>query len=215
MAIEREVEQVLVVDRRILDELGLFEGISFQIDRYLEELWTGRGVSFMARPEAEKNPGYKQIIPYVIMAHANTYLCYTRGTGVDEARLAEKISLGVGGHINPSDAGDALHRSVQRVYLNAVAREVEEEVIVETEHDDNIVALINDDSNEVGRVHFGVVHFWRLFEPKVRSRECDIRSLTFLKSEQLRQMNDKMETWSQLCLDGLEQIVAKTRGRQA
>ena len=209
-----KTEQVLVVERRVLDELGLFQGINFEVDRYLSELWKGTGVSFIPRPEAEKNPAYKQLIPYVIMAHADTYLCYMRGMGVDETRLAEKVSLGVGGHINPSDAGDALHKSVQWVYLNAVAREVAEEVIVGAEHDDKIVALINDDSNEVGRVHFGIVHFWRLAEPNVRKREREICHLNFMKTEELSQIKDRMETWSQLCLGSLELISTRNSNRQ-
>jgi predicted NUDIX family phosphoesterase len=163
----KKVEKVLVIERHILDEFGLFQGVSFNVDRYLGELWKDNGVSFIARPEAEKNPAYKQLIPYVIMAYEDTYLCYIRGIGVDEKRLAQKASIGIGGHINPTDAMQLSSNDLHKVYLNAVAREVAEEVIVDTEYEDKIVGLINDDTNEVGRVHFGIIHLWRLAKPDV------------------------------------------------
>lgn len=201
-----KIEKVLVIERHILEGLGLCQGVSFNVDRYLGELWKGNGVSFMARPEAEKNPAYKQLIPYVIMAYEDTYLCYIRGIGVDEKRLAQKASIGIGGHINPSDRISVSRKNIKEVYLNALAREVAEEVIVETEHDDKIVGLINDDSNEVGQVHFGIIHFWRLAEPNVRKHERDICELRFVKEEDLHNIRHQMETWSRLCLDNLGMI---------
>ncbi len=204
-----KIEKVLVIERHILEGLGLCQGVSFNVDRYLGELWKGNGVSFMARPEAEKNPAYKQLIPYVIMAYEDTYLCYIRGIGVDEKRLAQKASIGIGGHINPSDRISVSSKNIKEVYLNALAREVAEEVIVETEHDDKIVGLINDDSNEVGRVHFGIIHLWRLAKPNVKSREQEICKLRFMKIDDLKDVRDKMETWSQLCIDNLNAISSK------
>ncbi len=204
-----DFEKVLVVKRSILDELGLFQGVSFEVDRYLTKLWRGAGVSFMARPQAEKNPAYKQLIPYVIMAYDDTYLCYIRGGEVDEARLAEKASIGIGGHVNSSDDIVPIGNDFQKAYSNAVAREVAEEVIVDTVHDDRIIGLINDDSNEVGRVHFGIIHLWRLAIPNVRNREQEICQLRFMNIDELQQLRDKMETWSQLCLDRLSEIASR------
>ena len=205
----REIENVLVMERHVLEKLGLFQGVRFDVNQYLTELWKGNGVCFMARPKAEKNPAYKQIIPYVIMSHADTYLCYIRGKKVDESRLAEKVSIGIGGHINPSDRMSLSSKNLKKVYLNALAREVSEEVILETEHDDKIVGLINDDSNEVGRVHFGIIHFWRLTTPNVKNREQEICQLRFMNIDELQQARNKMETWSQLCLDVLSEITSR------
>jgi len=204
-----EIEKVLVIERRVLESLGLFQGVSLEINRYLTQLWNGRGVSFMPRPKAEKNPEYKQLIPYVIMAYEDTYLCYIRGIGVDEKRLAQKASIGIGGHINPSDRISVSSKNIKEVYLNALAREVSEEIIVETEHDDKIVGLINDDSNEVGRVHFGIIHLWRLAKPNLKSREKEICKLRFMKIDDLKDVRHQMETWSQLCLDRLRNISSR------
>lgn len=205
----KKIEKVLVIERHILDGLGLFQGVSFDVDRYLGELWKGNGVSFMTRPEAEKNPAYKQLIPYVIMTYEDTYLCYIRGVGVDEKRLAQKVSIGIGGHINPTDALQLSSNDLHKVYLNAVAREVAEEVIIDTECEDKIVGLINDDSNEVGQVHLGIIHVWQLAAPTVQNREQEICELRFMNIAELQKLRNKMETWSQLCLDNLREIASR------
>jgi predicted NUDIX family phosphoesterase len=198
-----EIERVLVIERRVLEELGIFQGVSTDIDKYLPRLWNTKSASFMARNEAEKDPSYKQLIPYVIMSYRDEYLCYIRGKGVDETRLSDRVSIGIGGHINPSDETSLSSENLKETYFNALVREVSEEVILETQHDDKIVGLINDDSNEVGQVHLGIVHFWRLESQNVKRREQEISQLRFMKINELQQMKDRMETWSRLCLDSL------------
>jgi len=90
------------------------------------------------------------------------------------------------------------------MYRTAVEREVAEEVAVEADHTDQIVALLNDDSNEVGSVHLGVVHHWILDAPKVSRREQMITQLAFMSPVELHELRDTIETWSQLCLELLE-----------
>ncbi len=94
-----------------------------------------------------------------------------------------------------------------KTYLYAVDREVAEEVSIETKHSDRIAALLNDDSNEVGQVHLGIVHHWRLDEPKVNKKEQMITQMSFMTEAELEDVRDTMETWSQLCLDGLSKMV--------
>lgn len=199
-------EQVLVISRSILEQIGLFHGISFDTERYLQKIRQGDGVEFMLRSKAEQDSTYKQLIPYVIISHKDTYLCYTRGKRVDEQRLAEKASIGIGGHVNPSDNLSHFHGNFYKAYLNALIREVNEEVTIESPYSENIVGLINDDSNDVGRVHFGIIHFWRLTEPKVRKREQVITKLQFMTIPELYQIQDQLESWSQLCLQSLNEL---------
>ncbi|PYI94907.1 MAG: hypothetical protein DME98_18400, partial [Verrucomicrobia bacterium] len=73
--------------------------------------------------------------------------------------------------------------------------------------DDRIVALLNDDTTEVGSVHLGIVHVFKLAKPKVQKREAMITGLTFLPKEELRSRRETMETWSQICLDSLERLL--------
>lgn len=203
-------EQVLVVERKVFDELGSFRGLQFDVGRYLDRLFAPGAPRFMPRPPAEKDPAFKQLIPYVLMTCEGRYLTYVRGKRAGETRLVGNRSIGIGGHINPADDAAPLFRNDFRAaYRSAVEREVEEEVCVEAGHTDHVVALLNDDSNEVGQVHLGVVHCWVLDAPKVSRREQMITQMEFMSIDELRAVRDQMETWSQLCLDSLDQIQAK------
>jgi predicted NUDIX family phosphoesterase len=83
---------------------------------------------------------------------------------------------------------------------------VAEEVSVEANHTDKIIALLNDDSNEVGQVHLGIVHLWTLDEPKVNRKEQMITQMDFMMLTKLQEVKDTMETWSQICLAGLAKM---------
>lgn len=201
-------EQILVIERKVVEEVGMFQGLIFDVKRYLSKIFVQGVPRFMPRSKAEKDPSFKQIIPYVIMTCDDKYLNYVRGTRAGEARLVGNRSIGIGGHINPVDNEIPLFDTdFQKMYNTAVEREVAEEVSVETTHTDRIVALLNDDSNEVGSVHLGVVHYWLLDEPKVTKREQMITQMDFKTLDELKKVKDTMETWSGLCLDGLEKFV--------
>lgn len=194
-------EQVLVVERRVLEQAGMFQGLVFDVQRYLDKLFVPGVPRFMPRPQAEANSNYKQIIPYVIISCDGKYLSYVRGKRAGEARLTGLRSIGIGGHINPIDADNSsLFAYLYENYLAAVQREVAEEVSVETGHSDKIVALLNDDSTEVGSVHLGIVHHWILDSPNISRREQVITQMTFMSPAELRKVKESMETWSQLCL---------------
>ena len=198
-------EQVLVIERKVLEQAGMFQGLIFDVQRYLDKLFVPGVPRFIPRPQAEADPGYKQIIPYVIMSCDGKYLSYVRGRRAGEARLTGLRSIGIGGHINPIDADNSsLFAYLYENYLTAVQREVAEEVSVEAGHSDTIVALLNDDSTEVGSVHLGIVHHWILDSPSVNRREQVITQMAFMSPAELREVRDSMETWSQLCLELLE-----------
>ena len=202
-------EQVLVVERRVLEDVGTFHGLMFEVDRYLSALFQPENPRYMPRHQAEKDPRFKQLIPYVIMRCGDRYLSYVRGRRAGETRLVGNRSIGIGGHINPVDEMPLFGGDYRDTYLSAVRREVDEEVDVATSHTDRIVALLNDDSNEVGQVHLGVVHLWDLAEPAVSKREQMITQLGFLDREELLAARDGMETWSQLCVDGLGEMTER------
>ena len=200
-------EQILVVERKVVEEAGMFQGLAFDVERYLAKIFVQGVPRFMPRSKAEKDPSFKQIIPYVIMTCDGKYLNYVRGTRAGEARLVGNRSIGIGGHINPVDNEIPLFDTdFRKMYNAAVEREVAEEVSVETKHTDKIVALLNDDSNEVGSVHLGIVHYWILAEPKVTKREQMITQMDFKTLAELQKVKDSMETWSGLCVDGLEKM---------
>jgi len=199
-------EQVLVIERKVLEQAGMFQGLAFDVDRYLPKIFAPGVPRFIPRSQAEKDPSYKQLIPYVIMSYGGKYLSYVRGTRAGENRLTGLRSIGIGGHINPRDDLPLFNTDFYETYLAAVEREVAEEVSVETSHTDRVVALLNDESNDVGRVHLGIVHYWILDAPKVKKREQMITRMAFKSPAELQKVRDTMETWSQLCLDNLDEF---------
>ena len=200
----KEDEKILVIERKKIEQVGMFHGLMFDVQPYLDVVFAGIP-EFKRREDMETNPEFKQLIPYVIMSCNGKYLTYLRGKRAGEKRLVGNRSIGIGGHVNPVD--DTTLFSFRDTYLNAVDREVKEEVkLNDTGYTDHIVALLNDDTNEVGQVHLGVVHLWTLDSEDVSRREQMINQLSFMSIEELMGVRDEMETWSQLCLDGLSQL---------
>ena len=72
-------ENVLVLERKVLEQVGLFNGLKFDVDRYLARIFVPGVLRFMPRSRAEEDPAYKQLIPYVIMSYEGKYLNYVRG----------------------------------------------------------------------------------------------------------------------------------------
>jgi predicted NUDIX family phosphoesterase len=198
-------ENVLVIRRSLFDELGSFHGLNFEPEKYLSAILSRGNNFFLPRGEAENDPSYKQIIPYALLAHGRTVLHYVRGKKAGEQRLVSKGSIGIGGHMNDTD--ESLFAWDEQAYRAGVEREVNEEVHIETTFDDRIVALLNDDTTEVGRVHLGIVHVFRLAEAKVQKREAMITNLAFLSREELVSRRENLETWSQLCVDAFDQLI--------
>ena len=196
-------EKVLVVERKVVEQAGMFQGLAFEVDRYLPRLLAPGVPRFMVRSEAETNPDFKQLIPYVIMSCKGKILSYVRGRRAGETRLVGCRSIGIGGHINPTDEMPLYDAGFRAAYDSAVEREVAEEVTIEGGHQDRVVALLNDDDTDVGKVHLGIVHHWRLDAPIVQKREQMITQMTFMTPAELHEVRDSLETWSRYCLDGL------------
>lgn len=198
-----QIEHVLVVPTELFHQLGHFQGFSRDVDRYLPKLLEPEHMSFRARDEVEHDPGFKQLIPYMILRHRvggpERVFQYTRGTGQGEGRLHRKRSVGIGGHISAADLAGAAGNP----FLEGMRRELEEEVILETTYTKRCVGLINDDLTEVGKVHLGLVHLFDLDEPNVRPRETDIAECSFRPVEEVLADMDGFETWSQICMRAL------------
>jgi len=198
-------ENVLVIKRSLFEDLGTFQGLNFEPEKYLKAILSRGSNFFIPRSDAESNPAYKQIIPYALVAFENTILHYVRGKKAGEQRLIAKGSIGIGGHMNEID--ESLFAMDEQAYRAGVEREVNEEIKIDTPFEDRIIALLNDDSTEVGRVHLGIVHIFKLKEPKVQKREAMITGLTFLTKEELLARRETMETWSQICVGSLDRLL--------
>ena len=198
-------ENVLVIRRTLFDQHGSFQGLNFEPQKYLDAFLSRGNNFFLLRPKAENDPAYKQIIPYALIAFENKIAYYVRGKKAGEQRLVAKGSIGIGGHMNETD--ESLFALDEAAYRAGVEREVNEEINIDSPFEDRIVALLNDDTTEVGRVHLGVIHIFKLAEPKIEKREAMITGLTFLPKEELLARRETMESWSQICLDSLERLL--------
>lgn len=200
-----EDESVLVIKRELFDEIGTFQGISTEIEKYLPVFLNPSNNFFIHRELAEDDPTHKQIIPYAIFRHGDKFLRYLRGKKSGEQRLASKSSIGIGGHINQDDFNSS---SLEKdTYLTGIEREINEELIINCDYNNLPIALINDDSNDVGQVHLGVVHLFDLESDQVEAGEANIENLEFLSSDDLLREKDNLESWSQICVDHLDEII--------
>jgi predicted NUDIX family phosphoesterase len=193
-------ERVLVVPSAELDRLGRFQGFSAEADRYIRALLVPDLMQYRPRSQVEDDPGFKQIIPYVVFRCADAIFCYTRGKSQGEARLHRLRSLGVGGHVSEEDAQGGKNLDA---YESAMRRELDEEVDVASPGRISRVGLINDDSTPVGQVHLGVVHLFELERPHVTAREEGLAESGFVPLATILTIRTEFETWSQICLESV------------
>ena len=196
-------EHILVIPESVVNSIGTIDGFEPDVDRFLKPILESDLLSFQPRGAMEIDPSFKQLIPYVLLESTSAdgeaqLFTYTRGGGGGEARLHAKRSVGIGGHISREDAaGDGDPYSI------GMQRELDEEVKLESKYSEERVGLIYDPSNDVGKVHLGVVHVFKLETPTVTSNEDDLADGGFVSVSTLKQQRDRLETWSQLAIDAL------------
>lgn len=202
-----ETEQILVVPTEEFKRLGYFQGFSAEVDRYLPDLFENEQLSYRPRGEMEEDPGFKQLIPYVVFRHQSAdgsrIFQYCRGKGQGEARLRAKRSVGVGGHISTVDVDTVGGHSGTGVYEEGMRRELDEEVDIQTPYTARCVGLINDDETPVGQVHLGVVHLVDVEQPAIAPREEDILDARFRTVDEILADLDQFESWSQIVMRAL------------
>jgi predicted NUDIX family phosphoesterase len=148
---------------------------------------------FEPRPEMEIDPGYKQIIPYLVLRDGERWFLMRRTRAGTEARLHDRFSIGVGGHLNPGD-GDL---------ESGLRREWAEELEADFEPSFRAIGLLNDDETPVGSVHLGVVYVADAGGRAVQIRETDKLTGAFADRSEVAAARDRMESWSQLVFDAL------------
>jgi predicted NUDIX family phosphoesterase len=195
-------EHVLVFQTQLLEQRGMFQGLSFELDKYRDIIHNPKNHIFLKRKDAESNPAYKQLIPYALLQFKDTIFVYRRGKLLAEKRLLGNFSLGIGGHISVTDPG-----LFGTTYEDGLKREINEEVNIESRYTQRIVALLNDDSNDVGKVHFGIVHVLTLEKPLVKPREKSINETRFLNMSELQKDIDKFENWSKICIQHIQYVI--------
>ena len=192
-------EQVGVIPRQLANELGLL-GYGFSPLRDADQIQRiEASITFADRPAAERDPTQKQIIPYGVVEQGEKVFLMERLTGGGEERLHGKLSLGVGGHINPIDtAGESLIHAT-------MLRELEEELDIVGVDEITPYGFINDDSVAVGRVHLGVVYRIRVgANGTAQVRETDALRGGFRLWSEIQGRSAQMETWSTFVIDAFQ-----------
>jgi predicted NUDIX family phosphoesterase len=150
---------------------------------------------FRPRSEVEQDESVKQIIPYVCIRCGDSYVLLQRTKKQSEARLHNKFSLGIGGHINDQEqsAADLVDAGLQR--------ELSEEISLTAGYSLIPLGIIYDATTPVGRVHLGVVYELEACDASFTLNEPELMSAQWVKADELREYRDRMETWSQILFD--------------
>jgi predicted NUDIX family phosphoesterase len=198
-------ERVLCFERNLLENLGVFQGLSLDIEKYLPVVTSSENILYRNRSEAELDKRYKQLIPYVLIICHDRILRYRRGKGGQETRLHGLFSVGIGGHISEEDNG-LFSQAVG--YAESMRRELIEEVAID-EVKEAAVAVINDDSTDVGYVHFGVVHIMHVDSEDVAGKRSGIVAPEFVPIADAVKEAPAYESWSRFCLEQLNVLLPK------
>lgn len=198
-------ERVLCVPRKAFENVGLFQGFSFEWKKYVHHFLQDDVGVFLPRGECETDSNFKQIIPYMMLRCCErskgevVWLRYNRTKESGEGRLRGKASVGIGGHINESPGVD-LWNTFQQETLRELHEEVRIDATISTRH----IGVINDDSDPVGAVHFGIVMEVNLNLPCVYPADETTREMRFGNYRQLLESIEEFEGWSRLCITAID-----------
>ncbi len=149
--------------------------------------------TFRSRPEAESDPSWKQVIPYVVLRDDDRVFLMRRTRAGGDARLHDRYSIGIGGHVNPVDID----------VEGGLRREWAEEIDSDFVPDFEPLAMLNDDGNAVGAVHLGLVYVAQAHGRPVAIREHDKLVGSFVPWSDVASVSSALETWSQLLFEFL------------
>lgn len=193
-------EEVLVFPAYLLDDYlsafkltqGVITGESVQ--KLFREILESGDLFYLERDQAEETPEWKQLIPYTILRRGREVFRYQRTSKGGENRLHGKWSIGVGGHINPCDGVEP-----EDAFVNGFLRELKEEVGL-GECASSLTAMLYDDSDAVGQVHFGVVHQVQIgFNQPLKLTDPAMQGGYWQHPTELRDV-ESFENWSRLVI---------------
>jgi predicted NUDIX family phosphoesterase len=186
-------EEVLVVARELVPDGANWYGLrSADLAAFVDVI--ARDGRYASRSAMEVDPRHKQIIPYLVLRDGDRYFLMRRTRAGADRRLHDRWSIGVGGHLNPGDDG----------LLGGLRREWREELVADFEPDFEPLALLNDDTTDVGAVHLGVVFVADAAGRQVEVREHDKLTGAFATAAEVAAVCEDLETWSRLVFEALE-----------
>ncbi|MBT1247224.1 MULTISPECIES: NUDIX domain-containing protein [unclassified Thermosipho (in: thermotogales)] len=191
-----ENEKVLVIPTKEVEKLcnkktGLIKVPEYDIISIIKEYG-----KFVDRNTAENDEAIRQVIPYIILRENNKFLLFKRTTAQGEKRLHNKITIGVGGHINTEDSVDPIE-----ALKKGMLREINEEVDVEIKNIEYL-GLINVTDNPVSRVHVGLCYIADVKYFGLKEKEKFIE----IFSNNPGKYFEEMEGWSKVVVQSLDHM---------
>jgi len=188
-----------------------FEGFS-KADEHDYESIIVNNYKWLRRGDAEVDPGHKQPIPYAMVVNPDLkkIFLYQRSCSdkkCDENRLMGKYGCGIGGHIdkNEADVEDALH--------SAMLRELEEEVFIDGSKKPKVLGYINYDSDEVGKVHIGILYLIETDALEVKATDMELENGQFVEFSEFEKIilnpDNEVEAWTKIALEPLKEYFNK------
>lgn len=189
-------EVVMVVPSEITDIDGLVATLAYGYYEFVTQ--ASVMYDFTARDQVENDDDFLQIIPYVALLCGDKVLVYKRGTGDD--RLAQQLSIGLGGHINTYDSASYGDSFLAIVY-KAAWRELHEEVgLSEMNGTLQTKGVIIDKTTPVNRVHAAMLFAIKM-QPDDVAEIVPSDELDSYEFVGLEQKPDGLEVWSDLFWD--------------
>lgn len=189
-------EEIVVVKRSdLFNDLIPWQGIDQEnIDKVLTNIVTH--YQSIQRSYAEVDTTFKQIVSYVIFTFDGKLFVMERKNNGNEATLSNKLSIGIGGHLRIDDLqGETL--------FDWVAREFEEEVQYQGNLKMHTIGFLNDDSNEVGQRHLGLIILLQGDHGKISIKSDEHKTGNLMSMESCFENFDLFESWSQIVLQTL------------
>jgi predicted NUDIX family phosphoesterase len=208
----KDDEMLVTVPEAVLKACGEFQGVLVGSQAHLNAIFNPKNFVITRRGDAENDPAHKQLVSYVIVEDVNTgkLWSYSRTKKSGEGRLVSKHSIGIGGHINGVDLG-GFHISdhitdMTNIVMEAVKRELFEEVKLTGNYTMSFRGILYDGSNEVGTVHLGLICVVKIDGRGVEVNEDHLKDEGFISIDNLKKV-EEMESWSKLCLEKMEQLL--------
>jgi predicted NUDIX family phosphoesterase len=196
---DKDAELVLGLPRARALAAGSWRGVMYGDVQPTLDLIAAEG-EYRPRGVVEQDPSWKQIIPYLVLRDRGRIFLMRRTSAGSDARLHERWSIGVGGHVNPEDGG----------VDGGLAREWQEEVVADFSPDFRVIGLLNDDTDPVGQVHLGIVCVAEAQGREVAIRETHKLEGAFVAPQDVLRVYERLETWSGLVYDFLTGRAAGT-----
>jgi predicted NUDIX family phosphoesterase len=231
-------EEVLCVSEERFKEVLTFQGVDTDPTEVLKELLQADHLRYIPRSEAETRNDAKQFITYVLVQCGQRLLFFKRSY---ISRAAEFLRgskcIGFGGHVSAADKDILSHPDHGLSYC--ARRELSEELQLTeglkraTRQEPSIsdyqtlklfqsiplerLAVLNDDSSEVGRRHVAVVYRawvsdWEQAR-RLQRGDSSIKGIGWIDLSKDTIDIEQFEYWSQLCLRTFYPSTVVTKAR--